>query len=511
MAYTKILPISSGSGHVKTAIRYAVRDDKAMFEVRVPDAQGSEVPASIRFASTQLVSSPETAAGEFALTRARFHKTGGRLAYQIIQSFSPDDTHLTPEKVHAIGKAFARRMFPDHEAVIGTHVDRDHIHNHIIVNAVSMRDGHKIHLTNGWIQREMWPVSDEICHEFGVPLLRSRQTVAEQQHPAGRHFRPGSYKETIRRDMAYALSVSETREALINVLKSIGYEIDDSSAHLKIRPQGADRFFRTDRIYADSEFDIVRDWMAETAKELKPLRLAKHEQLEHLPKPTAWQIHFLLYLKILSDQSRRRERTISFDEYRLLPRRLAQFKYILANDIRTPDEVRAASAEADKKLKEVRTQGRVLAKQKRSLKPLVRAVDVLDMLGQTENLSVFQRMKKQNAQQKLSDSGRTADEVRTEADELDDRIAANRKEREECLETATILKEVKALIPRMRQTLRTVVQRASQKRAKPQKAVQKMSAGRAFTKRKPAEKRASGTATPRNTAKERRARRGDER
>ena len=83
--------------------------------------------------------SPESANEEFKFTKQQFNKTDGRSYYHIIQSFSPDDD-VSPEQAHEIGMKFAE-YFPSFQIVVATHINREHIHNHLIMNSVSFENG----------------------------------------------------------------------------------------------------------------------------------------------------------------------------------------------------------------------------------------------------------------------------------------------------------------------------------------------------------------------------------
>lgn len=81
---------------------------------------------------------------EMMTTKQRFRKTDGRQFYHFVQSFSEDD-ELTPEEVNAIGIEFAQKQFPEFEVLVATHIDTDHLHNHLVVNSVSCVNGRKLH------------------------------------------------------------------------------------------------------------------------------------------------------------------------------------------------------------------------------------------------------------------------------------------------------------------------------------------------------------------------------
>ena len=86
---------------------------------------------------------PEMANDSFLATQNVFcHKTGARF-YHYVQSFSPDEK-VSPEQVHAIGLELAK-VFGEREVLVATHIDRDHLHNHFVVNAYDLNDGRKLH------------------------------------------------------------------------------------------------------------------------------------------------------------------------------------------------------------------------------------------------------------------------------------------------------------------------------------------------------------------------------
>ena len=84
------------------------------------------------------------------------------MGYHFIQSFLPNEA--TPELVHKIGVEFAQKCFGEKfEVVIGTHLDRNHLHNHIVVNSVSFADGKKYHSNSKSYFGEIRKISDDIC------------------------------------------------------------------------------------------------------------------------------------------------------------------------------------------------------------------------------------------------------------------------------------------------------------------------------------------------------------
>ena len=103
----------------------------------------------------------ETAYEEMALTKKFFHKEGKTLGYHIIQSFKGNE--VPPEKANQIGKELAEELWGDkYQIVICTHINKENVHNHIILNSVSFVDGKKYHNSNAEIAF-MKEASDRLC------------------------------------------------------------------------------------------------------------------------------------------------------------------------------------------------------------------------------------------------------------------------------------------------------------------------------------------------------------
>ena len=102
-------------------------------------------------------------------TKRRFHKTDGRQCYHIIQSFKPDE--ISPELAHEIAKRFAAEHLQGYEAVIGTHVDKGHIHSHIVFNSVNADTGIKYHSTLQNYYQQIRGISDRLCEENGLSVI----------------------------------------------------------------------------------------------------------------------------------------------------------------------------------------------------------------------------------------------------------------------------------------------------------------------------------------------------
>ncbi|MFB2350851.1 relaxase/mobilization nuclease domain-containing protein [Priestia megaterium] len=120
---------------------------------------------------------------QFKATREIWGKSGGIQAHHVIQSFKPHE--VDPQKANEIGVQLAEKMAKGHEVAVYTHTDKDHIHNHIVINAVNYEDGRKFHAHGQDAIDRFREVSDELCKEHGLSIVEERSadvryTLAEQ-------------------------------------------------------------------------------------------------------------------------------------------------------------------------------------------------------------------------------------------------------------------------------------------------------------------------------------------
>lgn len=120
---------------------------------------------------------------QFKATREIWGKNSGIQAHHVIQSFKPDE--VDPRQANEIGLQLAEKLAQGHEVAIYTHTDKNHIHNHIVINAVNYEDGRKFHAHGQEAIDRFREVSDELCKEYGLSIVEEcsadvRYTLAEQ-------------------------------------------------------------------------------------------------------------------------------------------------------------------------------------------------------------------------------------------------------------------------------------------------------------------------------------------
>lgn len=171
--FTAIKNRGGGGGALGGVLRYVQQEEKTTWEDR------------------RLVSGWNCTArsvyDEMRLTKERFDKTDGRQYYHFVQSFDKQD-NLAPHEVHAMGLELAQREFPNFEVLVATHVDTEHLHNHLVVNSVSFQSGKKLHQSASDLQAHRM-ANDKICASHGLEILPPPQKQVKQKRMSTREYR----------------------------------------------------------------------------------------------------------------------------------------------------------------------------------------------------------------------------------------------------------------------------------------------------------------------------------
>jgi relaxase/mobilisation nuclease domain len=217
MAYIKIFPIK-------------VTDKKALDYITNPDKTDEKLLVS------SFGCSPETADLEFAMTREQTKKNrmdkGDNLAFHLIQSFKPGE--VDAETSHRLGQQFADEVLKGkYEYVISTHVDKNHIHNHIIFNATSFIDHHK-YVSNKRSYHKICHISNRICQENGLATSMPTNEKGKSYKENMEYHRGTSWKAKLRVAVDKAIWSSINYDEFLQKMQLAGYETRQGK-HLSFR------------------------------------------------------------------------------------------------------------------------------------------------------------------------------------------------------------------------------------------------------------------------------------
>ena len=173
----------------------------------------------------------QSAFHEMMNTKLQYRKTGGRQYYHIMQSFHPDEP-ITPETAHEIALRFAEENFPGYEVLVATHVDRNHIHSHFVVNSVNAETGYKFHSDNNEIQR-LRDASDKLCIEYGLSVVIPKSKKVKGMSTAEYHIaeKGHSWKLDLAMAIDEAMRYAVSKEHFIELMEMEGYEVKWKDTH----------------------------------------------------------------------------------------------------------------------------------------------------------------------------------------------------------------------------------------------------------------------------------------
>lgn len=167
---------------------------------------------------------PQSAYSEFMATKNQYGKANGVFFRQYVQSFKPNTA--TPEIIHQIGIETAK-FFEGFEVVVATHIDRDHWHNHFVVNSVNCENGLKIQINEKALEK-LRDYSDEICQRFGVEVLKP-YTKPKQKSVSQREYRAAmkgeSWKFALMAMIDRAMRHCRTIDEFKKYMKQNGYDV----------------------------------------------------------------------------------------------------------------------------------------------------------------------------------------------------------------------------------------------------------------------------------------------
>ena len=238
MAVTKIKPIKST---LKKALDYIQNPDKTDGKMLV----------------SSFGCSPETADIEFAFTIAQALDRGNNLAHHLIQSFEPGEVDY--QKAHEIGKQLADAVTKgQYEYVLTTHIDKGHIHNHIIFCAVNFVDHHKYN-SNKRSYYGIRNMSDRLCRENGLSVVVPQKGGKGKSYAEYLAEKTGtSWKGKLKIAVDGLIPQVSSFEELLSRLQAAGYEIKPGK-YVSCRAPGQERFTRLKTLGADYTEEAIRE------------------------------------------------------------------------------------------------------------------------------------------------------------------------------------------------------------------------------------------------------------
>ena len=304
--------------------------------------------------------SPNIARDLMVMTKLQFGKTDKILAYHGYQSFLPGE--VTPNIAHEIGIKLAERLWGDRfQALVTTHLDHEHIHNHFCLNSVSFVDGKKFRGGSKayWVMRAE---SDKICAEYGLSVIEDpgkgknyAEWKAEQE---GRPTIRGQIKD----ELDEIIKASYTYKDFWRILKQRGYEVKRDVKYIALKPAYSQRYIRLKSLGANYSEESIRQRIIAARNGIRILDkpIADYNAWLKKYEPTklhgfkALYYHYLyLFGKIRKKETPQRISFYMRNELVKFERYQKQFHFLIDNDIETTGQLNDMKQNTEDKIAEL--------------------------------------------------------------------------------------------------------------------------------------------------------------
>ena len=167
---------------------------------------------------------PQSVYDDFLNTKLLYHKDGGTMFYHMVQSF-PKGAAVDPRQAHEAARRLAE-YFDGCEVLVCTHVDREHIHSHCVINSVNFETEKKLHMAKEQIQ-ELMRRNDAICQEMGLPVFEPTAQQARGMSGAEYHtaLRGQSWKLRLMNTIDECMKYAADKDSFVSLMASEGYQV----------------------------------------------------------------------------------------------------------------------------------------------------------------------------------------------------------------------------------------------------------------------------------------------
>ncbi len=376
MAVTKIL---ARKGRLDVGINYVLNGDKT--EERVLTAH--------------LNCDPGRECREMLDTKRAYGKEDGVMYYHIIQSFKPGE--ITPELALEIAKEFAQEHLAGYETVIGVHVDKEHIHAHLVFNSVNADTGEKYHSNAQSYYQQIRAISDRLCRERGLSVIMesgSDKAVSYIEWLRQSRGQP-TFRSMLEADLRTAIEDANDLGHFFMLMEHMGYEISHGN-RLGFRLRGQPRFMYPGRknplFTEDGIRAAIQSGMEAIEAGQRPAVIFRppYQPYKKHPKYTGFMALYVHYLYVLGKIGQRqypprmtpqlRQEVMKSQRYQ------EQFTFLRENDIATQGDMAAFQARTEETLANLMKQRTILNVRKKKRRKLYTALADVASLAQAKQL-----------------------------------------------------------------------------------------------------------------------------
>lgn len=376
MAVTKIL---ARKGPPADGISYILNDGKT---------EGQTLTAYLNC-------DPGQAARQMMDTKEAYGKTDGVQYYHMIQSFKPGE--VTPELALEIAKELAEEQLPGFETVIAVHVDKEHIHAHLIFNSVNADTGKKYHSSRQSYYTQLRAASDCLCQKYGLSVITESEKAKAVSYIEWLRQSKGqpTFRSMLEADLRTAIEDANDLGHFFMLMEHMGWEIKHGN-RLGFRLRGQERFmipgrknplFTEDGIRAAIQGNLSD---IEAGKKVASGQRLSYQPYKKHPKYTGIMVLYVHYLYILGKIEKQhypprmtpqlRKDVMRFERCR------EQFAFLRENGLATSDELSVFQKRTENTLSTLIKQRTILNVQKKKRRRLYNALACVDALAEAKRL-----------------------------------------------------------------------------------------------------------------------------
>ena len=338
---------------------------------------------------------PGQAARQMLDTKEACGKTGGVQYYHVIQSFKPGE--VTPELALKIAEEFAEEQLPGFETVIAVHVDKSHIHAHLIFNSVNADTGKKYHSNSRSYYEQLRAASDRLCQKYGLSVITESENAKAISYIEWMRQSKGqpTFRFMLEADLRTAIEDANDLGHFFMLMEHMGWEIKYGN-RLGFRLRGQDRFmipgrknplFTEDGIRAAIQGNLTE--IEAGRKTVSGHKLSYRPYKKH-PKYTGIMALYIHYLYVLGKIEKRqypprmtpqlRKDVMCFERCR------EQFAFLRENRLTTSEDLTAFQERTEDALSGLIKQRTILNVQKKTRRRLNDALADVDALAEAKRL-----------------------------------------------------------------------------------------------------------------------------
>lgn len=308
MATTSLWPIKKT---INNTIEYVENKDKTQIHISdlssTIDYASNKNKTEEQFYVTGINCDSNNVYQDMMLVKKAYNKIDNIQGFHGYQSFKEGE--VTPDVAHKIGIQLANEMWGDEfQVVVTTHLNTNHVHNHFVVNSISMKDGHKYNYSNHEMAR-LRQTNDFICKEYGLSYLEEK--VTRKKFDFSKYINHDNYSTRTQRDIDIAIKNSFNYQDFINTMKKMNYEVIERYGKLSVKHANMKRNIRIERQFGeDYTIDNIYRRITEevpdklTTEELTTYNYHKNKFYKNKHSLGAMFLYFIFRIKIYEKSPR---------------------------------------------------------------------------------------------------------------------------------------------------------------------------------------------------------------